>query len=106
MLVRYFRSILSLLVVLHFAGLTQLVSAYARDKASFISMVNQSEEESKKEKESQEEIFPEWLACVKAVEQPITGSIIEGDMPAPCRSDAVNAQFIGDCLTPPPNSLI
>lgn len=106
MLVRYFRSILSLLVVLHFAGLTQLVSAYARDKASFISMVNQSEEESKKEKESTEESFPVWLACVKVLQQPTDCIYLGTTIPSSCASEAVQAQFIGDCLTPPPNTLV
>ncbi len=103
---RYFRCLLSLLVVLHFAGLTQLVSAYARDKASYVSMLNMNEEESKKEKDTTEDDLLETAFLDKQVQQLALVVITEHSVQLVASASLVQHQFIGDQHTPPPNSLV
>ena len=47
-----FTCFISVILFLHCIGSTQLLSAYARNKASFVQMVTMTEEETKKEKDS------------------------------------------------------
>lgn len=47
---------LSLVILLHCVGVTQLASAVTKDKSAFVGMLNMNEEETKKEKESKEDV--------------------------------------------------
>jgi hypothetical protein len=51
-LLKYF---LSLVILLHCMGVTQLASACCKNSSTFVSMLNINEEETKKEKESKED---------------------------------------------------
>ncbi len=46
--------LVAFLVLLHCLGVTQLVSAYSKDKSAFTNMLSMTEEETKKEKESKD----------------------------------------------------
>lgn len=55
MLKKIFKSFVSFIIVFHCMGATQLVSAYSKDYSAFVGMLNMTEEETKKEKESKED---------------------------------------------------
>ncbi len=55
MLKKIFKSFVSFIIVLHCMGATQLLSAYSKDYSAFVGMLNMTEEETKKEKESKED---------------------------------------------------
>ncbi len=55
-LLRYF---IASIILFHCVGVTQLASAFAKDTTAFLGMMNMSEEETKKEKETKEDSFPD-----------------------------------------------
>lgn len=107
MLGRYVRLLVAVLTLLHFAGVTQLVSAYARDKASYVNMLSvNEEEEGKKEQDNTEDNLLEAALNSKYLQQPALLSGIVIAHSAYQIAEPVQAQYIGDKLTPPPNSLV
>lgn len=56
MLKRTFRYLIAFIIMLHCLGVTQAISALSKDKGAFVSMLNVNEEETKKEKESKEDV--------------------------------------------------
>lgn len=88
---------------LHFTGATQYAMALAKDKSSFVSAVNYNEEETKKEKDTKEEItdlINDSLITVYSLYRnaqfgtSITGALADED---------IKHQFVAEQLTPPPN---
>lgn len=59
MLNRIIKYLIAVVIVFHCLGVTQVISALSKDKATFVGMLSMNEEETKKEKESKEDIDDE-----------------------------------------------
>jgi hypothetical protein len=64
-----FKFLILPVILLHFAGVTQLVSSVMRDQGSFVSMLNMTEEENKKE--TQLVLMPMLLKQIRMQQQKI-----------------------------------
>ncbi len=98
--IKYF---LSLVILLHCTGVTQLVSACSKDNSAFVTMMNMNEEETKKEKESKEdtECINDLRGKVAALAPNI--SFTEKQIYFSGSKSRVNHQFIIELPTPPPD---
>lgn len=95
-----------MVVVLHFVGATQFASSCAKDKTRFMTMLNMTEEETKKEKDSKDEL-PE-IAGINHIHSFNIANLIYAEK-ALCFlsvADNVDHQYIADRQTPPPDQLV
>lgn len=106
MLKSFIKYFLSLVILLHCAGVTQLVSAYSKDKSAFVGMLNMSEEETKKEKESKEEADHSKDIHSKISLTGLDISFIESRIYLADSKNRINHQFNIELPTPPPDSLV
>jgi hypothetical protein len=103
---KFFRHFLALVILLHCVGVMQLVSTYSKDTSVWIGMLSMNEEETKKEKESKEDvdyskdIYPKNITVISPLA--FTGKYIYFC----CSKNRVNHQFIIELPTPPPDSLV
>lgn len=88
--------------MLHFSGITQLASAIVKDKSQFTSMLNMTEEESKKEKDSDEDDLFKDIHYVFHAVSTTTGQVKLIGSYAHMVED-VTHQHTGDQFTPPPD---
>ena len=96
------RFLFSMVIVVHCLGLTQLASALAKDKSAFVTMLNMTEEETKKDKESKECKDGDKdvhrlavLASVAFLNSQCFSFLHSRQLPA--------HQFLSECPTPPPD---
>lgn len=96
--------LISLVILLHCMGATQLASALAKDKSAFIGMLNMTEEETKKEKESKEDNDDSKTIVgkplVTSLQYTLKGKRFFYTRFAPC----LFQQFVIELPTPPPDS--
>lgn len=94
---------IALLLTLHCIGATQLMSAYASDKSSFVRMLAMAEEETKKEKDCNcdDDADPEF----KYRHKTDYGSAIQGKVIYLYTHHRENVfqEFINELATPPPD---
>jgi hypothetical protein len=95
--------IVAVLLTLHCMGATQLVSAYAKDKASFVRMLTMTEEETKKEKDTKgdddndhEFKYRQKIFYSTSLHSKIISQFVHRHEQAIC-------QFINELTTPPPD---
>ena len=95
--------IVAALLTLHCMGATQLVSACAKDKASFVRMLTLTEEETKKEKDSKSDDDTDHefkcrqkLFYTTSLHNKVVHHFTH-------RHQQVIHQFIGELTTPPPD---
>jgi|ERR1043165_3815266 uncharacterized protein YxeA len=92
----------SLIILFHCVGLTQLLSAYNKNAGTFVSMLSQTEEETKKEKESKEddcskEYQLEYFAAQEHVQKSIQLIYLNDS------KSRITHQFVIELPTPPPD---
>ena len=98
--------LISLVILLHCTGVTQLVAAYTKDTSALIGMVNMNEEETKKEKESKEdtdhskEFHQKISSLIAAV------SFADKHIYYCGSKSRISHQFVIELPTPPPDSLV
>ena len=97
-LLKYF---LSLVILLHCTGVTQLVSAYSKDDSAFVSMLDMNEEETKKESKEDVDSTKDLRAKISTVLTSI--SFTEKQIYFSGSKSRVNHQFIIELPTPPPD---
>lgn len=95
--------LIALLLTLHCVGATQLISAYASDKASFVRMLAMAEEETKKEKDcnSDDDADPEFKYRHRTDYRSGTQSKVIYLYTH--HHEKVIQQFINELTTPPPD---
>lgn len=103
---KFLKYFLSLVILLHCIGAMQLLSAYAKDRSTFVGMLSMNEEETKKEKESKEDTdySKDIRSRITSIISPLalTGSRIYFC----CSKSRINHQFIIELPTPPPDSMV
>ncbi|HLP20520.1 MAG TPA: hypothetical protein VK174_09480 [Chitinophagales bacterium] len=107
MLKNLLKYLTALVIMLHCIGATQLASAYAKDKSSFVSMVTMSEEETKKEKESCDEDDADFWNDVRCKLQ-LRNTYLSSAIMHSYMHDTLNRlfyQFVLESPTPPPDFL-
>lgn len=90
-------------ILLHCLGVTQLLSSYAKDTGAFISMLNMTEEETKKEKADSE--FEE-LGSEARIKQVLFNFSLTNHPTQLYQHNAkesIPLQFSADSPTPPPD---
>ncbi len=97
------RYIVSLVILLHCIGITQLMSSCAKDNSAFITMLNVNEEETKKEKENKEDT--EYTNDVRSkLSTLINAFSLAGERIYFSDSKSrINHQFVIESPTPPPD---
>jgi hypothetical protein len=105
MLNKPFKYFLSVVILLHCIGVTQLVSAYSKNNSAFVGMINMNEEETKKEKESKDDTDYSKDIRLKfsSISTPLT--FIDERIYFRNSKNRINYQFIIELPTPPPDSL-
>ena len=95
--------IVSLVILLHCIGVTQLMSSCSKDNSAFVSMLNMNEEETKKEKESKEDT--EYANDIRMkLSTRINDFSLAGERTYFSDSkNRVNHQFVIENPTPPPD---
>lgn len=106
MLKKHLRYFVAFVILLHCVGVTQLLSAYAKDASAFVGMLNMSEEETKKEKETKEDGFPD-----EAIRQKAPALLAALQLPVFCTlvtkaQENISHQFWAERPTPPPDSRV
>ena len=101
-----FKFLILPVILLHFAGVTQLVSSLVRDQGSFVSMLNMTEEEDKKEKDEKDEKDDDEskLTGHGYVLAYVEHAYHHGNFGFVLAEDEIQHQFIGESSTPPPDS--
>lgn len=103
---KFVRNLLAFVILLHCVGITQFVSSYSKDTSVLIGMLSMNEEETKKEKESKEDVD-----CTKDV-YPKNSTLFsplaftDKYIYFCCSKNRINDQFIIELPTPPPDSLV
>jgi hypothetical protein len=103
MLPKAIRIFIGFLMLLHFVGASQYVCALVKDKSSFVNMAGINEEESKKEKDTKEELNDAIDTHIAAIHTfsdilaPVTSII------ATLANDEIKHQYIAEQLAPPPD---
>lgn len=87
----------------HCLGVTQLFSAYAKDSSTFVGMINMNEEETKKEKESEEDANYFNLYHSKILFPVSAHSFVKKNSYFSTSKNRINYQFIIESHTPPPD---
>lgn len=107
MLTKALKYLTALIILLHCIGATQLVSAYAKDKSSFVSMLTMTEEESKKEKESCDEDDVELYSEFRCKTQEVNTYhfFSEENIYFRLSLKRISYQFVIESPTPPPDFL-
>lgn len=103
MLIRVFKYLVSLVILLHCIGATQLASACAKDKSAFISMLNMTEEETKKEKEAKEDADDHKDLRCKPVSIAAQSFQLNKYIDYSDSKNRIKHQFHSECTTPPPD---
>lgn len=98
-----FKFLILPVILLHFAGVTQLVSSLVRDQGSFVSMLNMTEEENKKEKDEKDEKDDDEskLTGHGYVLAYVEHAYHHGNFGFVLAEDEIQHQFIGESSTPP-----
>ena len=104
MLHKFIKYSVSLIVLLHCLGLTQLVSSYSKDRSAFVSMANMNEEETKKETESKEDVDDAKNMHHKHAYLLTPLSFTNKLVYFSCSKSRVNHQFFLENPTPPPDT--
>jgi hypothetical protein len=105
MLKNIFDSFFAFIILLHCIGITQLASSLSSDKSAFVGMLNMTEEETKKEKESKED------TCFdKDLKFKISGIAIPAAFPSKretylASKNRIEHQFLSENPSPPPDYL-
>lgn len=101
--IKFLKLSMAFVMLLHFLGVTQVVAATCKDKASFAGMMSMTEEENKKEKDDKED-DAEWKAFEQKHSETYT-SISHFDIQPGYLShiQSVTPQFITDQPSPPPD---
>lgn len=103
MFLKVFKYFVSLVILLHCTGVAQLVAAYSKDNSALISMLDMNEEETKKEKESKEDIDSTKDLRTKFSNTLTNISFTEKQFYFFGSKSRVNHQFIIELPTPPPD---
>lgn len=102
-LTRTIKALTTLIILFHFMGVTQFVSSYSKNTASFIGMLSQTEEETKKEKDTKEE-DSEYEDLKQAYSFEEAGHVLtQYSLGCIRASEEVEHQHIGSLFAPPPN---
>lgn len=97
--------LVSLVILFHCLGVTQLVSAYSKDGSTFTSMLNMTEEETKKEKDSKEDNEGNEALKQRHVSvSPLAFQVLQIAYFFNCQH-RLKHQFHPDNTTPPPDRL-
>lgn len=103
----FLRFLVSLIILFHCIGVTQLLSACAKDSSAFVGMMSMTEEESKKEKESKEDNLPdETIGQLVPILQPVAFHNFVSCILLAQKQSALNHQFWAELPTPPPDSKV
>jgi hypothetical protein len=105
MLKHIFDSFFSFIILLHCVGITQLASSLSLDKSTFVGMLNMTEEETKKEKESKEDTCSD-----KDLKYKHSGFALHPTFPSIretylASKNRIEHQFLSENPSPPPDSL-
>ncbi len=103
MITKYLKILISAFMLLHFVGVMQLVSSYAKDKTSFANALNMNEEETKKEKDSKEDTVESKDFKPKPPLQVANFLYCEKSFGFILASEEVKHQYIADLHSPPPD---
>jgi len=103
MLMKLSKYLLAAFLTFHCLGITQLASAYSKDKAAFVGMLNMTEEETKKEKESKEDTDDAKLFHQKPVLQPNYTLLLSDHIYYTVSRVLLTNQFVIESPTPPPD---
>ena len=103
---KFLRHFLALVILLHCVGVTQLVSTYSKDTSALIEMLSMNEEETKKEKESKEDVDYSKDIYSRNITLTSPLAFIGNYIYFCCYKNRINHQFIIELPTPPPDSLV
>lgn len=95
--------LVSFAIVLHCTGVTQYISAHAENKSSFVSMLNMTEEETKKEKEAKDDSNDGKDLFLRHHLTAIQHTIEQRYLVVCSDKDHRTRQFDAECPTPPPD---
>ncbi|MFN8285878.1 MAG: hypothetical protein U0V74_03945 [Chitinophagales bacterium] len=90
-------------ILLHFAGVTQLVSSLVKDQGSFVNMLSMTEEENKKEKDEKDDNECKLTDHKHSIEV-ANHAFHTSNFGFVLAAEEISHQFIGESTTPPPDS--